>query len=142
TIDLWDEVIHELNVQYGQQDEKEGAKKELMALFMNTDLAHKNFVKYAEKFRTLDHISGYENSLLIDKLSLVIEKDMCLALIGYKSGNNIPTKWGEYLDFLLEIFKDIYLDKAQGCIFGKDKGPSDAIDIDAVETKISKERAD
>lgn len=78
-----------------------------MSLFINTDLVHKNFVKYAEKFRTLGHISGYEDSLLINKLSIVVEKDMCLALIGYKSGNNIPTKWGEYLDLLLEIFKGV-----------------------------------
>ncbi|KAF7964416.1 hypothetical protein HWV62_8351, partial [Athelia sp. TMB] len=106
TIGSWDEFVHELAIQYGQRDEKEGAKKELTALFINTDLAHKNFVKYAEKFRTLGRISGYEDSLLIDKLSQVIEKDMRLALIGYKSGNNIPTKWGEYLDLLLEIFKD------------------------------------
>ncbi|KAF7964440.1 hypothetical protein HWV62_7972 [Athelia sp. TMB] len=138
TIGSWDEFVHELVIQYGQRDEKEGAKKELTALFINTDLAHKNFVKYAEKFRTLGRISGYEDSLLIDKLSQVIEKDMCLALIGYKSGNNIPTKWGEYLDLLLEIFKDVHPDKAQGRIFGRDKGPSDAMDVDSVETKTSK----
>ncbi|KAF7964706.1 hypothetical protein HWV62_4041 [Athelia sp. TMB] len=53
TIGLWKEFVHELTIQYGQRDEKEGAKKELTALFINTDLAHKNFVKYAEKFRTL-----------------------------------------------------------------------------------------
>lgn len=138
TIGTWDEFVHELAIQYGQRDEKEGAKKELTALFINTDLAHKNFVKYAEKFRTLGRISGYEDSLLIDKLSQVIEKDMRLALIGYKSGNNMPTKWGEYLDLLLEIFKDVHPDKAQGRIFGRDKGPSDAMDVDAVETKFSK----
>ncbi|KAF7977521.1 hypothetical protein HWV62_3280 [Athelia sp. TMB] len=138
TIGSWDEFVHKLAIQYGQRDEKEGAKKELTALFINIDLAHKNFVKYAEKFRTLGCISGYEDSLLIDKLSQVIEKDMCLALIGYKSGNNIPTKWGEYLDLLLEIFKDVHPDKAQGHIFGRDKGPSDTMDVDSVETKASK----
>ncbi|KAF7975938.1 hypothetical protein HWV62_8221 [Athelia sp. TMB] len=136
TIGSWKEFVHELTIQYGQRNEKEGAKKELTALFINT--AHKNFVKYAEKFRTLGRISVYEDSLLIDKLSQVIEKDMCPALIGYKSGNNIPTKWGEYLDLLLEIFKDVHPDKAQGRIFGRDKGPSDAMDVDSVETKTSK----
>ncbi|KAF7965767.1 hypothetical protein HWV62_41972 [Athelia sp. TMB] len=138
TIGSWDEFVYKLNVQYSQRAEKEGAKKKLTALFINTDLAHKNFVKYAKRFRTLGPISGYEDSLLIDKLSLVIEKDMCLALIRYKSGNNIPTRWSEYLDLLLEIFKNVHPDKAQGHIFGKDKGPSDAIDVDAVETKMSK----
>ncbi|KAF7966483.1 hypothetical protein HWV62_38140 [Athelia sp. TMB] len=138
TIGSWKEFFHKLTIQYGQRDEKEGAKKELTALFINTDLAHKNFVKYAEKFRTLGRISGYEDNLLIDKLNLVIEKDICLAFIGYKSGNNLPTKWGEKLDLLLEIFKDVHLDKVQGRVFGKDKGPSDAMDVDSVETKSSK----
>ncbi|KAF7978993.1 hypothetical protein HWV62_44261 [Athelia sp. TMB] len=87
TIGSWDEFVHELNDQYSQRAVKEGAKKELMALFINTDLAHKNFV------------------------NLVIEKDMCLALIEYKSGNNILTKRSESLDLLLKIFKDIHPDK-------------------------------
>ena len=33
--------IGKLSVQFGQWNEKEGAKKELIALFANTDLAHK-----------------------------------------------------------------------------------------------------
>ena len=33
--------IGKLSVQYGQWDEKEGVKKELTALFANTDLVYK-----------------------------------------------------------------------------------------------------
>ena len=138
TIGTWDDFVNELTVVYGQRDEKEGAKKELTALFTNTDLAHKNFVKYAEKFRTLGRITEYEDSLLIDKLNFVIEKDMRLALIGYKSNGTVPTRWGEFLDLLLNVYKEVHPDKAQGHIFGKDKGPSDAMDIDSAETKRSK----
>jgi len=32
----------------GQRDDKKGAKKELTALWVNKDLAKKNFVKYTE----------------------------------------------------------------------------------------------
>ena len=38
----------ELKNIYGQQDDKERAKKKLTALQINKDLAKKNFVKYAE----------------------------------------------------------------------------------------------
>jgi len=38
----------ELKNIYRQQDDKEEVKKELMALWVNKDLARKNFVKYIE----------------------------------------------------------------------------------------------
>lgn len=75
-IGTWAEFVNELNAQYGQHDDKEGAKKELTALFNNKDLATKNFIKYDERFRTLGRITGYDDELLIDKLDHVIEKDM------------------------------------------------------------------
>jgi len=44
----WGDFAQELKNIYGQRDDKEGAKKELTALWVNKDLAKKNFVKYAE----------------------------------------------------------------------------------------------
>ena len=44
----WGDFAQELKNIYGQRDDKEGVKKELMVLWVNKDLAKKNFVKYAE----------------------------------------------------------------------------------------------
>jgi len=44
----WGDFAQELKNIYGQRDDKEGAKKELTALWVNKDLAKKNFVKYTE----------------------------------------------------------------------------------------------
>jgi hypothetical protein len=136
----WDDFVNELRVQYGQRDEREGAKKELTALFANTDLAHKNFVKYAERFRTLGRITGYEDELLIDKLNSVMEKDMRLALIGYKSHGQVPKEWGKYLDMLLAIYKEVHPDKVQGHIFSKEKDLSTSMDVDTMETQNKKKK--
>ena len=46
----WGDFAQELKNIYGQRDDKEGAKKELTALWVNRDLAKKNFVKYVERY--------------------------------------------------------------------------------------------
>jgi len=48
SIGSWGNFAQELKNIYGQQDNKEGAKKELMVLWVNKNLAKKNFVKYAK----------------------------------------------------------------------------------------------
>ena len=58
--------IEELKLRYGPRDEKEGAIKEFTILLLYTKLAHKNFVRYAERFRALGSITGFDNELLID----------------------------------------------------------------------------
>ena len=67
----WSNFLDELNQIYGQQDDKSGAKKEITALFVNKDLAAKDFVKYAEKFRALARLTGYTDELLVDKLRVI-----------------------------------------------------------------------
>jgi len=47
-IGSWGDFAQELKNIYRQRNDKEGAKKELTALWVNKDLAKKNFVKYAE----------------------------------------------------------------------------------------------
>jgi len=44
----WSNFAQKLKNIYGQRDNKEEAKKELMVLWVNKDLAKKNFVKYTE----------------------------------------------------------------------------------------------
>lgn len=87
----WDSFVKELSAIYGQRDDKEGAKKEITALFQNKDLAGKDFIKYAERFRTLGRLTGYEDGLLIDKFREVIPRDMRLVLAG-KEEMQLPTK--------------------------------------------------
>jgi hypothetical protein len=138
TVGTWTEFVDELKVQYGQNDEKEGAKKELTALFANKDLAHKNFIKYAERYRTLGRISGYEDQLLMDKLEAVIEREMRLVLIGWQGSgaNTLPTNWREFLNLLLNLYKQVHPEKAEGHIFSK--GHADGtvpMDVDTMEKK-------
>ena len=44
----WGDFAQELKNIYGQRDDKEEAKKELTVLWVNKDLAKKNFIKYTE----------------------------------------------------------------------------------------------
>lgn len=134
----WENFKHELRAIYGQRDDKEGAKKELTTLFENKNLAHHDFIKYAEKFRTLGRLSGYDSALLIEKLRLVITQDLRMCLIGV--GANIPTIWTSFLDLLLEYYKALHPEKAQGSIFGSGhKGDTSVpMEVDRAEKKKGK----
>lgn len=134
----WDDFVEELEAIYGQRDDKEGAKKEIAQLFNNKDLAAKDFIKYAERFRTLGRITDYDDDLLIDKLLEVIPRDMRLVLAG-KDSDSLPEDWMEYLDLLLSIYKMINPEKARGSIFGK-SGKDDTVhmDVDTAEKSKSK----
>jgi len=48
SVGSWSDFSQELKNIYRQRDDKKGAKKELMALWVNKGLAKQNFVKYAE----------------------------------------------------------------------------------------------
>ena len=48
SVGSWSDFVQELKNIYRQWDDKEGAKKELTVLWVNKNLARKNFVKYAE----------------------------------------------------------------------------------------------
>jgi len=72
SVGSWGNFAQELKNIYGQQDDKKGAKKELMVLWVNKDLARKNFVKYTEQYRTLARIVNYSNKVYIDKMKKVI----------------------------------------------------------------------
>jgi len=72
----WGDFAQELKNIYRQRDDKEGAKKELTALWVNKDLAKKNFVKYAERYRTLARIVNYSDEVHIDKMKEVIPDEL------------------------------------------------------------------
>ena len=134
----WEHFKGELKAIYGQRDDKEGAKKELAALFENKHLANSDFIKYAEKFRTLGRLSGYDSALLIEKLRLVITQDLRMCLIG--AGTNVPTVWTEFLDLLLGYYKALHPEKAHGAIFGSgSKGDTTVpMEVDRAEKKKGK----
>ena len=69
-----------------------------------------------------------------------MEKNMCLALIEYKSHGQVPKKWRNYLDMLLAIYKKVHPEKVQGHIFTKKKDMSTPIEEDTVEKKMQKTR--
>jgi len=87
SVSSWGDFAQELKNIYGQQDDKEGAKKELMVLWVNKDLARKNFVKYAERYRMLARIVNYSNKVYIDKIKKVISDELQNTLVIYKITN-------------------------------------------------------
>jgi len=72
SVGSWSDFVQELKNIYGQQNDKERAKKKLTALWVNKDLARKNFVKYAEQYRMLARIVNYSNEVHIDKIKEII----------------------------------------------------------------------
>lgn len=134
----WEDFKNELRQIYEQRDDKEGAKREISKLFENKTLANHNFIKYAEHFCTLGRLTGYEDSLLVDKLRHVVPQDLRMCLIG--AGRNAPTKWTQFLDLLLAYYKELHPEKSQGIIFdtgSKDNG-STPMDIDCTEKRMTK----
>ena len=95
-----------------------GAKKELMALWVNKDLTKKNFIKYAEWYKMLARIVNYSNEVHIDKMKKVIPDELQNALVIYEITNQSPKTWDDYLKLLMQAYKALHPDKAQGAIFG------------------------
>ena len=136
----------ELKYIYGQRDNKERVKKELMALWVNKDLAKKDFIKYTEWYRTLARIVNYSNKVHINKMKEVIPDELWNALVIYKITNQFPKIWLDYLKLLMQAYKALYPDKAQDAIFGpeaigeKSRGKKDlnAIEINKIQKKERK----
>ena len=68
----WSNFAQELKNIYRQRDDKKEVKKELTVLWVNKDLAKKNFVKYAEQYRILARIVNYSDEVHINKIKEVI----------------------------------------------------------------------
>jgi len=110
-----------------------------MAFWVNKDLAKKNFVMYAEQYRTLARIVNYSNKVHINKIKEVIPNELQNALVIYEITNQSPKTWDDYLKLLIQAYKTLHLDKAQGTIFGLEangeksggKKDPDAMEIDS-----------
>jgi len=90
SVSSWDDFVQELKNIYRQWDNKKGAKKELTVLWVNKNLARKNFVKYAEQYRMLARIVNYSNKVHINKIEEVILNKLQNALVIYKITNQSP----------------------------------------------------
>jgi len=75
-VGFWGDFAQELKNIYRQRDNKERTKKKLTVLWVNKDLAKKNFVKYTEQYRTLARIVNYSNEVHIDKMKEVISDEL------------------------------------------------------------------
>ena len=105
SVGSWGDFAQELKNIYGQWDDKKGAKKELTALWVNKDLARKNFVKYAERYRTLARIVNYSDEVHINKMKKVIPNELRNTLVIYEITNQSPKTWNDYLKLLMQAYK-------------------------------------
>ncbi|KAJ8073216.1 hypothetical protein PM082_024979 [Marasmius tenuissimus] len=138
------EFVNELAI-YGEKDDIESYKKALTALWKNETLAHKDFIKYAEQYRTLARVVGYEDdNLFIDKLREVIPKDLRSVMVPYEVNNQIPKKWDAYLELLIKTYKFLHPEKSTRDVFAtggssntgngnNKKSDPDAMDIDSAK---------
>jgi len=83
-----------------------------MVLWVNKNLARKNFVKYAERYRILARIVNYSNEVHINKMKEVIPNELQNALVIYEITNQSPKTWNNYLKLLMQVYKALYPDKA------------------------------
>jgi len=90
SVGSWSDFAQELKNIYRQRDDKERAKKKLTVLWVNKDLARKNFVKYAERYRTLARIVNYSDEVHINKIKEVIPDELRNVLVIYKITNQSP----------------------------------------------------
>jgi len=94
----------------------------------------------------LARIVNYSNKVHIDKMKEVIPDELQNALVIYEITNQSPKTWDNYLKLLMQAYKTLYLDKAQGTIFGPEanreksggKKDPDAMEIDEIQKKKGK----
>ena len=110
SVGSWGDFAQELKNIYKQRDDKKGAKKELIVLWVNKDLAKKNFIKYAERYRTLARIVNYSDKVHIDKMKEVIPNELRNALVIYEITNQSPKTWDNYFKLLMQVYKALHLD--------------------------------
>ena len=90
SVGSWSDFVQELKNIYRQQDNKEGAKKELTVLWVNKNLAKKNFIKYTEWYRMLARIVNYSDEVHINKMKEIIPDKLQNVLVIYEITNQSP----------------------------------------------------
>ena len=112
SVGSWGDFAQELKIIYRQWNNKKGTKKKLTVLWVNKDLAKKNFVKYAEQYRMLVRIVNYSDEVHIDKMKEVIPDELQNALVIYEITNQSLKTWDDYLKLLMQAYKVLHPDKA------------------------------
>jgi len=94
----------------------------------------------------LARIVNYSNEVHIDKIKEVIPNKLQNALVIYEITNQSPKIWDDYLKLLMQVYKTLHPDKAQGVIFGPEtigeksggKKDPDTMEIDEIQRKEEK----
>jgi len=94
----------------------------------------------------LARIVNYSDKVYIDKIEEVIPNKLQNALIIYEITNQSPKTWDDYLKLLMQVYKALDSDKAQGTIFGPEaigeksgeKKDPDTMEIDEIQRKEGK----
>jgi len=94
----------------------------------------------------LVRIVNYSDEVHINKMKEVIPNKLRNALVIYEITNQSPKTWDDYLKLLMQAYKALYPDKAQGAIFGPEangeksgeKKDLDTMEIDEIQKKEGK----
>jgi len=94
----------------------------------------------------LARIVNYSDEVHIDKIKEVIPDELRNALVIYEIINQYPKTWDDYLKLLMQAYKALHPDKAQGAIFGPEanveksggKKDPDTMEIDEINKKEEK----
>jgi len=94
----------------------------------------------------LVRIVNYSDEVHINKMKEVIPNELRNALVIYEITNQSPKTWDDYLKLLMQAYKALYPDKAQGAIFGPEangeksgeKKDLDTMEIDEIQKKEGK----
>jgi len=94
----------------------------------------------------LARIVNYNNKVHIDKMKEIIPDELQNVLVIYEITNQSPKTWNDYLKLLMQAYKALHLDKAQGAIFGPEtigekgggKKDLDTMEIDEIQRKEGK----
>ena len=94
----------------------------------------------------LARIVNYSNKVHINKIEEVILNKLQNALVIYKITNQSPKTQDDYLKLLMQAYKALHLNKAQGAIFGPEaigeksggKKDPDTMEIDEIQRNKEK----
>ena len=94
----------------------------------------------------LARIVNYSNKVHINKIEEVILNKLQNALVIYKITNQSPKTQDDYLKLLMQAYKALHLNKAQGAIFGPEaigeksggKKDPDTMEIDEIQRNKGK----
>ena len=131
---------------YGQLDRSATASRDLEKLLDNKNLAQKDLIKFSVQFKVLLDSSDkpFTDKYMIGKIHDLLEPQFKMFILG-KGKTNWPTRAPDFMQYILQAYKEVYPEKAQDHIFekgnsggsGSAKDPN-AMDVDAANAKRNK----